>query len=362
MKSDSGIKMKKLILLSLLSLLVMNCGGDLEKRVDPLFIDYTGDVPGAAVFIIRDGAPVFGKTYGLAHMEMNTPVAFRSNFRLASVTKQFTAMCILLLIEEGKLNFDTRLSDIYPGYPEYGQDISIEHLLRHTSGLVDYESLMDEADTTQVLDHDVLRMMMAQDSTYFTPGERHEYSNSGYAVLAMIIEKLSGLSFADYVEQRIFDPLGIKNSIAWEKGISTVPFRAFGYAYEDSAFIFSDQSNTSAVLGDGGIYSSILDLFKWDQALYTDRLISHELLNRAFTRGKDNSGEKFDYGYGWRLEDYKGLRCVYHTGSTCGFRNIIKRYPDLRFTVILLTNRAEPDVKHIADKLTDIFLAEELSE
>ncbi|MEE4312795.1 MAG: serine hydrolase domain-containing protein [candidate division KSB1 bacterium] len=354
--------MKKLILLSLLALLVLNCGEILEKRIDPLFSDYTGDVPGAAVFVIRDGAPVFGKTYGLAHMESDTPVAFRSNFRLASVTKQFTAMCILMLIEEGKIDFDTRLTDIYPDYPAYGREISIEHLLRHTSGLVDYESLLDEADTTQVLDHDVLRMMMAQDSTYFPPGERHEYSNSGYAVLAMIIEKLSGLSFADYLERNIFDPLGMKNSVAWEKGISTVPFRAFGYADGDSAFVFSDQSNTSAVLGDGGIYSSILDLFKWDQALYTERLISHDLLTRSFIRGKDSSGEKFDYGFGWRLEDYKGLRCVYHTGSTCGFRNILKRYPDLRFTVILLTNRAEPDVKQIADQLTDIFLAKELRE
>lgn len=351
--------MKRALILLLTLLCAFSCAKTPEYEVDQLFNDYDGDVPGAAVFIVRDGVPFFGKTYGYGDLESKTPVAFRSNFRLASVTKQFTAMAVLMLVERGSLNYDTTLKDIFPEFPPYGQGITIRHLLQHTSGLVDYESLLDDADTTQVLDRDVLNLMMAQDSTYFTPGTKYQYSNSGYALLAMIIEDISGLTYAEFIKKYIFNPLKMENSVAYEKGISTVPFRAYGYAYEDSAFQFSDQSNTSAVLGDGGIYSSILDLYLWDQALYTDRLISYETLGRAFTPGVLADGQKLAYGFGWRLEEYNGLRCVYHTGSTCGFRNIIKRYPDMRFTVIVLTNRAEPDLKILGDRLTDLFLMRE---
>lgn len=325
--------------------------------VDQLFSSYNGkDTPGAAVMVIKNGKPIFKKAYGLANLEDKTPVTLATNFRLASVTKQFTAMCIMRLVQSGRLGYDHNLQQIFPAFPAYGRDITIRHLLQHTSGLIAYEDLIPDTATVQVLDQDVLKMMIGQDSTYFPPGSQYRYSNSGYAVLAMIVEKISGQSFAQFLQENIFKPLGMKNTVAYEKGVSTVKYRALGYRQEGGQFIFSDQSLTSAVLGDGGIYSSVEDLLKWDQALYTEKLVKQEILTAAFTSGILRDGKSLDYGFGWRIDQVNGQRRLWHTGSTSGFRNVIQRYPEAQFTVIILTNRAEPDVHTLADKLTDLFL------
>jgi len=229
-------------------------------------------------------------------------------------------------------------------------------LLNHTSGLIDYEDLIPDTVTVQVLDRDVLAMMKQQDSTYFTPGAQHRYSNTGYALLAMIVEKVSRQSFSQFLHDNIFAPLGMTNTVAYEKGISTVAQRAVGYRVEEGRAVFSDQSVTSAVLGDGGIYTSLTDLFKWDQALSTAKLVKAETLRQAFTPALLNDGTPTDYGFGWRIDEYQGHPRWHHTGSTCGFRNVIQRYPHDQFTVIILTNRAEPEVAPLAEKLTDWFL------
>jgi len=300
--------------------------------------------------VIQHGQPILTKSYGLADLERKIPVTDSTNFRLASLTKQFTAMSIMILRERGKLDYSMNLVQIFPDFPAYGRQVTVRNLLQHTSGLIDYEDLIPNSATVQVRDCDVLRMMMAQDSTYFAPGSAFRYSNSGYAVLAMIVEKVAGQSFAAFLKKNIFLPLGMHNSVAFEEGFSTVPNRAFGYHVEGDSILFSDQSLTSAVLGDGGIYTSVIDLFKWDQALYTDKLISKEALLEAFTPALDN------YGFGWWIDAYKGHRRIRHYGSTCGFRTAILRYPENEFTVIILTNRREPDVTHLAEKLTDIYL------
>jgi CubicO group peptidase (beta-lactamase class C family) len=172
----------------------------------------------------------------------------------------------------------------------------------------------------------------------------------------MIVEKISGQSFAEFLKQNIFDPLAMTNTVAYEKGISEVNFRAFGYANENGTLVFKDQSLTSAVLGDGGIYSSIEDLFKWDQALNTDKLVSFETLEQAFTPAILKDGTKLDYGFGWRIDEYHGFKRVHHTGQTCGFTTIIQRYPEQKFSVIILTNRNEPMLMELANRLTDLFL------
>lgn len=337
----------------------MGCKSTEEKRMDELFRDYSGTVPGASVMVIKNSELIFMKSYGLADVEQNIPVEPQTNFRLASVTKQFTAMCILMLTEQGKLAFDQSLKDIFQEFPDYGKKITICYLLQHTSGLIAYEDLIPDTATVQVLDKDVLTMIMEQDSTYFPPGSQYRYSNSGYAVLAMIIEKISGKTFAEFLQDNIFTPLGMFNTIAFQKGISEINHRAFGYTKEGDNFVFKDQSLTSAVLGDGGIYSSVEDLYKWDQALYTDKLISLNSLQKAFTPGKLNNGDTLDYGFGWRIDEYQGNRRYHHTGSTSGFRNVIQCYPDEKFTVIILTNRAEPDVAELAEKITTLFLFNE---
>ena len=343
--------MLKRIIYLLSLVLLLNCQSK-EEKINRLFAPYEGkQKPGAAVMIIQNGQPILVKTFGMANIEKGAPVTPQSNFRLASVTKQFTAMCIMMLAERGKLNYDMHLTDIFPDFPEYGKDITIRHILQHTSGLVAYEDLIPDTATVQVLDADVLQMMKEQDSTYFEPGSTYRYSNTGYAVLAMIVEKLSGLTFPKFLEQNIFRPLDMKNSVAFVNGVNQVPHRAFGYTvHADDSVEFTDQSITSAVLGDGGIYSSLDDLFKWDQALYTDKLVSKETLQQAFIPNLKN------YGFGWRIDTYKGHRRIHHTGSTRGFRNVIQRFPDDRFTVIVLTNRSDPGVAPLAEKLTDMFL------
>ena len=329
---------------------LINCQSK-EEKADVLFAPYNGaQKPGAAVMIIYNGQPLLVKTYGMAYIEKNLPVTPQTNFRLASVTKQFTAMCIMMLVERGKLDYDMRLTDIFPDFPLYGSKITIRHILQHTSGLIAYEDLIADTATVQVLDADVLQLMKEQDSTYFEPGTAYRYSNTGYAVLAMVVEKLSDQTFPQFLRKNIFRPLGMHNTVAYVNGVNRVPQRAFGYTVHVDSVEFTDQSITSAVLGDGGIYSSINDLFKWDQALYTEKLVSQKTLQQAFTPYLEN------YGSGWRIDTYKGHKRIHHTGSTRGFRNVIQRYPDDRFTVIILTNRNDPGVAPLAEKLTDIFL------
>lgn len=347
------------IFLSMMFFIVLNCQPSIESQIDDLFKKYSGkNDPGAALMVIKNGEPILIKTYGLAQREEYIPVTPETNFRLASVTKQFTALCILKLAEQNKLSFDLNLKDIFPEFADYGREITIHHLVHHTSGLIDYESLIPDSASIQVLDQDVLNMMMAQDSTYFKPGAEYRYSNSAYAVLAKIVEKFSGKTYATFLKGNIFEPLEMTNTVAYEKNISEVTNRAFGYAAAEEGLVPKDQSLTSAVLGDGGIYSSAVDLFKWDQALYTEKLLSSEFLRKAFTPDTLANGASTGYGFGWRIDEYKSHYRVHHTGQSCGFATIIQRYPEDKFSVIILTNRDLPMLNEIADKIVDLFLVE----
>lgn len=351
--------MKPFLTLMLATILITGCTMNNEDKIDLIFKDYNkSDMPGAAVMVIDHSKIVFQKGYGLANVEKNLPVTDSTNFRLASVTKQFTAMCILMLIERGQLKFETTLKDIFPDFSEYGKNITIKNLLQHTSGLIDYEDLISDTVTVQVKDKDVLSMLMKTDSTYFETGSKHKYSNTGYALLALTVEKISGKPFGEFLNKNIFTPLEMKNTIAFEKNINEVTNRAFGYTIKGNKVQFTDQSITSAVLGDGGIYTSLSDLYKWDQSLYNEKLISKKYLDQSWTEGTTTNGIKFPYGFGWRLETYNGNKVVYHTGSTRGFRNIIYRIPEKEFTIVILTNRdagSEFSTMEFAHKMVNIF-------
>jgi CubicO group peptidase (beta-lactamase class C family) len=202
--------------------------------------------------------------------------------------------------------------------------------------------------------------MKKQDSTYFEPGTKYLYSNSGYALLALIVEKQSGMSFAKFLEKNIFKPLKMNTTVAFENGISKVKNRAYGYSPADSLhpdiFKQTDQSMTSAVLGDGGIYSSVMDLAKWDKALYNTPLVREKTQRMTFTPNILPDGTNTEYGFGWRISDYKGKLCYHHSGSSIGFRNEIQHFPQQKTTVIILTNRDNADPKVIAEKIADIVL------
>jgi CubicO group peptidase (beta-lactamase class C family) len=327
------------------------CTVDYEKETDRIFAAYRGaGTPGAIVRVIRNGEPVLTRSYGMANLEEQVAVSPETNFRLASLSKQFTAMSILMLVDRGELRLDDSLTDIFPDFPLYGSRITVTHLLQHTSGLLDYEPFVLEDTPVQVVDSGVLDLMKQQDYTAFEPGSEYHYSNSGYAVLAMIVEGRSGKLYADFLKENIFEPLGMVNTVAHQDGVSTVANRAYGYHVTDDAVEFSDQSAWSAVLGDGGIYTSVVDLSLWDAALYTDDLISEELKRLAFTPHLEN------YGFGWRIDEYAGRLRMHHSGSTIGFRNFMQRFPEERLTIIVLSNRREPEVDPLAEKLADLFL------
>ncbi len=316
-----------------------------RERIDQILATYQGENAGASLLIIQDGSVLTQRSYGYADLEQRERVTPETNFRLASVTKQFTAACILQLIDQGKLALTTSLTEVFPGFPDYGARITVKHLLNHTSGLPDYEDYVaDTAFHPQIKDRGVLDIVMGLDSGYFAPGSQFRYSNSGYALLALMVETYGGLPFADYLQQHLFEPLGMDNTLAHEQGKTTVPHRAYGYTWTGNDWKRSDQSATSAVLGDGGIYSNVLDLFKWDQALYTDRILPTHLIEEAFTYNRLIDGDTVQYGYGWHLtQNADGEEVVYHTGSSTSFRNIFYRVPTRHFSIILLTNRDQPE-------------------
>jgi CubicO group peptidase (beta-lactamase class C family) len=330
------------------------------SHVDALFQDYARrDAPGASVMVIKDGKVLFKKAYGLANLEEKTPCSTDTNYRLASLTKQFTAAAVMLLAERKKLSYDATLTDLFPGFPAYGKQITVRHLLNHTSGLTDYEDLIPKETTAPLRDAQVLELLKRERGTYFQPGSKFQYSNSGYALLALIVEATSHTSFASFLEENIFKPLGMRDTVAFENGVSVVKRRAYGYwkrADGSGGFVRKDQSLTSSVLGDGGVYSSVEDLYKWDQALYTDRLLSRASLAEAFTPGVRINEEGEGYGFGWFTATYRGHGTVWHYGSTTGFRTAIERFPDERFTVIVLVNRNEADAHQLARKLVDLYL------
>jgi CubicO group peptidase (beta-lactamase class C family) len=324
--------------------------------IDALFREYDrAGVPGASAMVIKEGRVLFRKAYGLANLEDKIPSTTQTNYRLASLTKQFTAMAIMILAERKQLALTNRLTDFFPDFPIYAEQIAVRHLLNHTSGLIDYEDLIPSNATVPLKDRDVLALLVKQDHTYFAPGTRFRYSNSGYALLALIVEAISKTSFAQFLKRNIFDPLHMTDTVAYEKGVSTVRHRAYGYTQRGNSFERTDQSLTSSVLGDGGIYSSVEDLFKWDRALYTTRLVSHETLAEIFTPRVSTDEPDTGYGYGWFISQRAGWKTVWHYGETIGFSTAIERIPDQRLTVIILVNRNEANPTQLARRIIDIL-------
>lgn len=325
-----------------------------DAGIDGLMQRYDGRVPGAAVLVLKDGQPVFRRGYGLAVVEDGTPVSPATNFRLASVSKQFTAAAILLLAEDGRLSIDDPLKKWLPGLPAVADAMTLRQLLSHTSGLLDYEDLMDPADTRQVHDIDVLHLLQKENRTYFAPGSSYRYSNSGYALLALVVGKASGSDFASFLRQRIFLPLGMTATFAHQDGVDEVPERAYGYSQIDGHWQRTDQSTTSAVLGDGGIYSSIDDLAKWDAALYDERLLRRASLQQAFSAATATPEPDVPhYGFGWRING----DALWHSGESIGFRNVIVRYPKQKLTVVVLSNRNDPEPYALALQIARRWLA-----
>jgi CubicO group peptidase (beta-lactamase class C family) len=363
----------------LLAFLVASVSGApedaVESRVDAIFAPLADATsPGMAVLVRKDSRTVFERGYGAAELRSWRKIDARTNFRLASFTKQFTATAIMLLVEDGKLRYDQPITDIFPNFPAYARAITIRNLLTHTGGLADYEDLMGSKWTAlhQIQDDEVLRLLEQQSAPKFAAGTRWAYSNSGYVVLGSIVGKVSGVPFWEFLHDRIFGPLGMNQTIAFVKGTNIVIHRAYGHSKEPGGFVETDQSPTSATLGDGGVYSNLEDLAKWDAALSAHTLLSEKEMQAALTpvklndgaqptwpaeAGDDNlnPGKPAAYGFGWFLDPYKGHARMWHSGSTVGFRTVIDRFTGEKLTVIILCNRTDLDPSALGLRVVDVL-------
>ena len=327
-----------------------------DARIDQLMQRYEGDVPGASLLVLKDGEALVRRGYGRSDLATGIEAGPGTAYRLASVSKQFTATSILLLAQDGKLGIDDPVRKWLPSLPRVADKITLRHLLTHTSGLIDYEDLMVEPYEGQILDAGVLDLLAKENRLYFTPGSAYRYSNSAYALLALVVERASEMRYPQFLQARIFTPLGMSGSLAHVAGGPAVPHRAFGHSEVEGRWQRTDQSSTSAVLGDGGIYSSIDDLARWDAALYDDRLLSDASRALAFGPQVKVTGEGYEahYGFGWRISG----DTLWHSGETIGFRNVMIRWPKQRLTVVLLSNRNEPEPYQTALKIGALFLAD----
>lgn len=332
---------------------------DPDVAFDRLLPERRVDAPGGAVIVIRDGSVLVRGAWGLADLERGVPIRTDTAFNLASVSKQFTAMAIMLLAEEGRLSYDDPITRFLPELSRFGDERSVRHLLAHTAGLPDYYDVMVEiSGVERPRTLHALAVLAAWGEPLFPAGERYEYSNPGYELLALIVERASGGSYAEFVEQRIFAPLGMTSSVVYDEREPRIARRAYGYRRDADGFRLDDDHPLNHLIGSGGIYSSVEDLFRWDQALQGERLARSETLAEAFRPARLASGEEIPYGFGWRLSKRQGRSCVWHAGEWLGFQTFIARYPDERVSVIVLSNLVETDAEGLADALAALALGD----
>lgn len=319
-------------------------------QIDALFASLEGkQTPGAAVLVVRDGMVVHRAAYGLANVELGVPNTPETVFRIASVTKPFTAMAVLQLCERGRLGLDDRLSRFLPDFPG-AAEITVRHLLTHTAGVPDFVSF-EEARTRPLESR---------------PGERLNYSNIGYEMLGRIIEAVSGSSYEAYLAENIFRPLQMSHT-GVDSRRRIIPGRAAGYQPDGKGgFTNADYTEPGKVPAAGGLYSTVDDLLRWDQALDSGALIKPETVAAAFKPATLNSGRQVGYGFGWMLGTHRGLREVGHGGDISGYNASITRYPDLRLTVIVLSNMTMrpagpiPTAGDLARRIAEILLADRM--
>jgi len=338
------------VVAGLLSVLAAACPHD---PIDSLFSAYAGKHPGATVAVIKNGAVVFERNYGLANLETGEKVAAQTNFRLASVTKQFTAMAITILDQRKALSIDDPIVRYLPELAQVAPAVTVRHLLTHTSGLPEYESLLPKDVPRQVVDRDVLGLI-AKQKLHVTPGTHYRYNNSGYALLALIVERASKLSYPEFLRRNIFQPLGMTTSSAYEPS-ATIPHRAYGYSGGGEQFARADQNRMTAVLGDGGVYSSAHDLARWIDALDRSTLIDKKRLAEATSALVVTDEPDISYGFGFRISAQRGEKQVFHTGTTSGFKNAMVWVPSRKLAVIVLTNRREGEPLKLARLVLDQF-------
>lgn len=333
----------------------------IERAIEEAFDHFFDEKAfNGVVAVAEDGDITFKKAWGIANLE-EEPLKTSSIFNLASVSKQFTAMCIMLLSEDDLLDYDASISEYIDEFEDCPyQDITVRHLLNHTSGLPDYMDLLEddwEWDQDEIATNDDLIALFSehQPDMEFEPGDKYEYSNTGYAFLATIVERVSGVRFEDFLQVRIFGPLDMTHSFGYRTSDGPPPqAKVTGFEVnEEGEYEENDTCYMDGIVGDGNIFSNVTDLAKYNAALYTDELISQEALAEAYAPGELNDGEQTEYGFGWDL--YESGDFVSHTGSWMGFRTYIQRDMRSKRMFMALDNSSNEEIDVQLDSVVDSF-------
>lgn len=360
------MKLERILLLTALLLLgpgvsAQQAAVDLSQQVDELVSKQVKkESPGCAVGVISAGRLVHARGYGLANLDFDIPNSSTTVFNVASIAKQFTAMSLALLAQQGKISLDDDIRKYVPEMPDYGTGITIRHLAYHTSGLRDYTDLIELADDRIENVHtngDILNILRRQKNLNFKPGERQLYSNSGYVLMGNIVERVTGKSLRDFENEFIFQPLGMKQSLLYDNRTMVVKHRATGYV-PGAQGGFKMRASLWDRVGDGGLLTTVEDLFLWDQNFYAPKVGNAAVINLLTTPGTLSNGKQITYTFGLESVRYKGLPVVMHGGSVNGFRAQMYRFPEQRFTAICLCNNGGISPASIVEKIADIYLAD----
>ncbi len=336
----------------------------LEAKVNQLFAEWERpDSPGAALAVTRDGEIIYKQGYGMANLEYDIPISTSTIFDIASVSKQFAAFAIVTLSYERKLSLDDDIRTHLPDVPDFGKTITIRHLLHHTSGLRDWvQSLVIagvEMDDVISFKH-ILKMARHQKTLNFEPGSEFLYSNTGYNLLAEIVETVTGDSFREWTDTHIFKPLNMTNSHFHDDHEMILKNRAYSYqAVENDGF--KHAVNNTTALGSSSLYSTVEDLAKWILNFDTAHIGGQTIFEQMHQRGVLNNGERITYALGLNIGEYRSLKTVGHSGSWRGFRSHLLRFPDQKFGVVILCNLDTFNPLSLAEKVTDIYLADLLA-
>ena len=315
-------------------------------------------IPGLALAVVKNGRLEKSVGYGLANVELNVPARPETVFQIQSVTKTFTASAVMLLVEEGKIGLDDRITQHLDNLPETWKEITVRHLLSHTSGIKDFINEPTVDMRKDIQPQDVIESLRHLPLN-FPPGEKYAYSNTGYHLLAMIIRKITGQYWGEFLKQRIFDPLEMNDTRVVSLA-DIITNRASGYLWKDGR-LFNGHFIAPTILAyaGGGLRSTVRDLAKWDAALYTEKILKRPTLEQMWTPMKLNNGSDSGYGLGWGITNYHGHRLLSHTGShMTGFKTALARFVDDKLTVIVFTNQREAEQMAIARGVAGFYVPE----
>lgn len=334
-----------------------------QAKVDSVFRKWDNPTsPGCELGIIRNGEFVYLHGYGMADIDRRIPITSTTVFNIASLSKQFTAASLVLLSQQGKLSLDDDVRKYIPELPDYGKPITIRKLLNHTSGIRDYVQMMFLAGSrygTLTKNADALKMIVRQKALNFTPGDEWLYSNSGYVLASLIVERVSGESLGAFERENIFEPLGMNNTSVVNDHNLVIAQRALGYG-PGLKGSFQEMVTNWENTGDGGVHSTVGDLLRWDRNFYDPKLGGKGMIEQLVTPGRLNDGTVLQYALGLGVREYKGLKVVNHEGEWAGYRAEFMRFPDQHFSIIILCNLSTMVPLQLAERVADICLAGEM--